>query len=262
MRITRVALLLISVVITTTGCLPGAAAQNKDLAEMKRRLAVVEQATVSNQSEQSLEKRLETQSGILADLRAEVDALRFELQRLTGKYEDAVHQREQLHDLMTMIRSELELKVTHLEEKLAAIKAPPVPKETAPVAPESANAGAVEQYKAALKSIQKEGRFKEGRKGLQLFLRDHPKHELAVNAVYWIGEAYYGEKRFEKAILQFQDVIQKYPKHAKAPAAMLKQGLAFGALGDKKMQKTLLVKVGESYPKSSEAKKAKELLKE
>ena len=120
---------------------------------------------------------------------------------------------------------------------------------------------AKDNYETALSLIQKDNKFAEGRKGLQQFLRDHPKHELAVNAIYWIGEAYYGEKQYEKAILQFQDVIQKYAKHAKAPAAMYKQGLAFGALGDKGMEKTLLQKVVSEYPKSAEAKKAGELLK-
>ena len=122
-------------------------------------------------------------------------------------------------------------------------------------------AAAKQQYAAALKLIQKERRFADGRKALQRFMRDHPKHELTVNAIYWIGEAYYGEKQYEKAILQFQDVIQKFSTHAKAPAAMLKQGLAFGALGEQATEIALLKKVVAQYPKSPEGKKAKELLK-
>lgn len=251
---------LMLVAIVTAGCLPSTAAQSSDLEEMKRRLAIVEQATVSSQSEQSLDKRLEAQGKRLADLQAEVDALRFDLQRISGQYEDAAHQRDQLHELLTMMRSELELKVARLEEKLAGqtVAPPVVPVVVTKGQPES---GASEQYDAALQLIQKENRFADGRKGLQRFLQEYPKHELVVNATYWIGEAYYGEKQYEKAILQFQDVIQKYPKHAKAPAAILKQGLAFGMLGEKATEKALLQKVVAEYPKSSEAKKAEELLK-
>ncbi|MBE0501313.1 MAG: tol-pal system protein YbgF [Desulfuromonadales bacterium] len=255
-------LFLVLLTSVVTGCLQSPVAQRNDLEEMKRRLALVEQATISSQPEQSLNKRLEEQAGRLADLRAEVDALRFELQRLSGRYEEGVHERKQLHELLTMIRSEQELKLARIEERLAA--------QTTAVPPLNAGGqrgsaepgtGAEEQYEKALQLIQNENRFSDGRKALQLFLRDYPQHELAVNAIYWIGEAYYGEKQYEKAILQFQDVIHKFSKHTKASAAMFKQGLAFGALGDKGMEKTLLQKVVSEYPQSAEAKKAKTLLK-
>ena len=257
----RFAYPLMLVAFVAAGCLPSSAGQSSDLEEMKRRLAVVEQATVSSQSDQSLDKRLEEQGRRMADLQAEVDALRVELQRVTGLNDEAAHQREQLHDLMTMMRGELELKVTRLEEQLAIQTTTLTPVVPVPVPEGQSAAGAKEQYSVALKLIQQDKRYAEGRKGLQLFLREHPKHELAVNAIYWIGEAYYGEKQYEKAILQFQDVIQKFSKHAKAPAAMLKQGLAFGALGEKSTEKALLQKVVATYPKSPEAKKAEALLK-
>ena len=41
---------------------------------------------------------------------------------------------------------------------------------------------------------------------------------------------------------------------------MLKQGLAFGALGEKATENALLKKVVSGYPKSPEAKIAKEML--
>ena len=246
------------VTFAVAGCL-GTTAKSSDLEEMKRRLAVVEQATVSSSSDQSLDKRLEAQSGILADLQAEVDALHVALQRVTGLNEEATHQRDELHQLLTMMRSEQELKNAHFEERLIAMTAASA--VVVPITKEQSTAEAKDQYDAALKLIQKDKQFADGRKALQRFLSDHPKHKLTVNAIYWIGEAYYGEKQYEKAILQFQDVIQKFAKHAKAPAAMLKQGLAFGALGEKATENALLKKVVAEYPKSPEAKKAKELLK-
>lgn len=258
MRNIQFAFVLIMVSFIVAGCLPGTVAQSSDVEEIKRRLAVVEQATVSSESDQSLDKRLEAQSGRLADLQAEVDSLHVQLQRMTGLYEDAAQQRKELHQLLTMMRSELELKNAHMEERLLALAVAPA--VVAPVTKAQPTADAKKQYEAALALIQKDKKFTDGRKQMQLFLRDHPNHELTVNAIYWIGEAYFGEKQYEKAILQFQDVIQKFPKHAKAPAAMLKQGLAFGALGEKATENALLKKVVSGYPKSPEAKIAKEML--
>jgi tol-pal system protein YbgF len=97
---------------------------------------------------------------------------------------------------------------------------------------------------------------------METFLKRYPGHELAVNATYWVGEAYFGEKKYENAILQFQEVVQKHGSHPKAAAALLKQGLAFKALGDDKNARVILRQVVERFPKTEEAKKASERLGE
>ena len=53
-------------------------------------------------------------------------------------------------------------------------------------------------------------------------IQNHPKSSNADNAQFWIGETYYKEKWYEKAILEYQKVIEKYPSGNKAPAALLK----------------------------------------
>jgi TolA-binding protein len=65
----------------------------------------------------------------------------------------------------------------------------------------------------------------------------------------------------EKAIVSFQEVIDKYPKSEKAPRALLRQAEAFGDLGDKKSSTTLLKRVIELYPKTDEARIAERLLR-
>ena len=63
-------------------------------------------------------------------------------------------------------------------------------------------------------------------------------------------------KNYEKAILQFQEVVDRFPKSDKAAKAMLRQAEAFGNLGDKKSSTTLLKRVVELFPKSEEARLA------
>ena len=94
------------------------------------------------------------------------------------------------------------------------------------------------------------------------FLEQYPRHDLSANAHYWIGETYYSEKNYEPAILAFQEVIKNFPTKDKVPAAMLKQAMAFNAINDTKSATYVLKKLGEAFPKSDEAIKAKELLKE
>jgi tol-pal system protein YbgF len=135
-----------------------------------------------------------------------------------------------------------------------AVTAPPVAKldGTAP-APETL-------YERGLEKIQKKGEYGQGRQILGDFVQKNPQSPLAVNAMYWIGEAYYGEKKFESAILQYQDVIERYGNHPKVAAALFKQGMAFYALGDVKNSRVIIRKLMETFPHSEEAKRAKDLL--
>ncbi len=92
-------------------------------------------------------------------------------------------------------------------------------------------------------------------------LKLYPKSPQADNAQFWLGETYYREKWYEKAILEYQKVIEKYPKGNKVPASLLKQGLAFHSLGDKANTRLILTELIKKYPKSNEAKIAKQKLK-
>jgi TolA-binding protein len=60
-------------------------------------------------------------------------------------------------------------------------------------------------------------------------------------------------KNYEKAILSFQELVDKYPKSEKVPRALLAQADAFNAVKDKKSSMTVLKKVIELFPKSEEA---------
>ncbi len=250
--------LLLSFVLTGVSSADAASRVERDLEELKRRLEVVEQSTVGKGTNRmaTLEERQETTTRTQAEQQAELDTMRVEFQKLQGAFDELEYTRKELHDLINMVRSEMELKFSAIEAKLAKLENRPA--IVAPVNAPEVNPAA--EYEAALKLIQKDGEFSHGRKGLQAFLKKHPDHELAVNATYWVGEAYYGEKKFENAILQFQDVLKKYPQHNKAASAQLKQALAFQALGDKETATVLLKKVVKNYPDSPEATKAQERL--
>jgi len=96
---------------------------------------------------------------------------------------------------------------------------------------------------------------------LAKFLKRFPTAKNADNAQFWIGETYYREKWYEKAILEYQKVIEKYPKGNKVPASLLKQGLAFYSIGDKANARLIMNELIAKYPHSREAKIARKKLK-
>jgi tol-pal system protein YbgF len=143
-----------------------------------------------------------------------------------------------------------QLTLEELTKKVAELSQP---KEIVPT-PDSTYMKGLDTFKA--------GDMPAAREIFTKFLEQYPQHDLAANAHYWIGETHYSEKSYEPAILAFQDVIKNFPTKDKVPAAMLKQAMAFNAINDSKSAKYVLKKLGEVFPKSDEASKAKELLKE
>jgi tol-pal system protein YbgF len=235
----------------------------RDLNEMKRRLADVERTTVTlrqNHSGQAgeVQGRVENIGRTQADLQASLDALRVELQAMSGRVEDTRREGEGVREELTLVRDDLSLKIGALENRLSAVEKGQARTSAQPAAQAETPQMA---YDRGVALIQK-NQFAQGREVLEAFLNANPSGSLAVNAMYWIGEAYYGEKRYENAILQFQDVIQKHGDHPKAASALLKQGITFDTLGDERNGRVILNRLVETFPMSEEAKKAKERLAE
>jgi len=114
-------------------------------------------------------------------------------------------------------------------------------------------------YKDAYEAYHK-GDLEGARRKFEAFLKQYPNTELSDNAQYWIGETYYLKKDYERAILEYEKAIVKYPEGDKIPAALFKQALAFLELGDKTNAKNLLKRVIEKYPQSDQAETAKKKL--
>ncbi|MBI3814476.1 MAG: tol-pal system protein YbgF [Nitrospinae bacterium] len=105
------------------------------------------------------------------------------------------------------------------------------------------------------------GEYDKAVSAFQIFLDKHPKHELADNSQYWIGECYYAKKDYNTAIFEFRKVADKYPKGNKTPDALLKIGYAYHELGDKKSALKELNNLIKKFPKIAVAKLAKEKIK-
>ncbi len=81
------------------------------------------------------------------------------------------------------------------------------------------------------------------------FLQNFPNDALADNAQYWIGECYYSQKMFDRAISEFKKT-ENYPDGNKVPDAYLKIYYSYNELGKKEeanqWKKLLLEKFGNS----------------
>jgi tol-pal system protein YbgF len=84
-----------------------------------------------------------------------------------------------------------------------------------------------------------------------------PRHDLAPNARYWLGECYYSLGRYKDALAEFNGVLRYYPGSTKAPDAMFKMAYCYSALNDGPAAMNTMRELLERYPKSPAAKMVK-----
>ncbi len=144
-----------------------------------------------------------------------------------------------------------------ISKQMEVEKSPPTKEVPADV--KGVSTGIGDLYKDAYETFQK-GNLEAARRKFEAFLKQYPNTELSDNAQFWVGETYYLKKDFEKAILEYEKAIAKYPEGDKIPAALFKQALAFLELGDKTNARILLKRVIERYPHSEQAEMAKKRL--
>ena len=111
-------------------------------------------------------------------------------------------------------------------------------------------------YNACYK-LFKDGQYAKARSEFQKFLKQHPKTTYSDNALFWIGETWYIEEKYEKAIVEYEKVIKGFPTGDKVPDALLKQGMSFQKLGDKASAKIVYQQIMNKYPQTNQAKAAR-----
>lgn len=244
----------------------------QDMDELKTRLFQTEKELrgVRTEAREGVELSLKGIQGDVdairkgvADLQVQDDALKVEQQVLAGKLDDLRNLAQKPADDVALLKDDLEHRLTPVTEKLQKVENElnELKRQVTEAKTQEVERTPEGLYQKSLEAF-KSSDLPKARAMFQRFLELYPKHELAANARYWIGETYYSEKNFEQAILEFQEVIKNFPGSDKVPAAMLKQGMAFREIDDLKSSRFVLKKLIDDYPDSPEAKKAGERLKE
>jgi tol-pal system protein YbgF len=261
-------LIFLAVVFAVAGC-----ATSSDLKmvrselnqQMEEKVVAVDTriATLQKEQEKNTETLVSLRKG-QANASADFTELRDQVQQLRGEVETLKKEtsRDTNKDDKEKIDSLL-LKINFIENFLEISK-----KDSASDIDSSASAkdpsgkqGKAAIYAAAYQTF-KNGNYLKAREAFQGFLAAYPAGEYSDNAQFWIGECYFFEKKYEKAILEYEKVTKKFPSSNKVPYALLKQGISFHNLGDKASAKLLLQQVIKDYPNTSQARIARTKLQE
>jgi tol-pal system protein YbgF len=97
---------------------------------------------------------------------------------------------------------------------------------------------------------------------LNTFASTHKDSALSDNALYWAARCYALRGDQNQAVSKFYDVVTRYPKGDKAPAALWAQGSLFVEMGDSPDARLAFSKLIRDYPSSEEASRARQKLTE
>lgn len=175
---------------------------------------------------------------------------------LRGQMETYLHQLEEL-------RTQLQTEQAQTEQKLIQMMGPEAVKAwearkklddlERPTEPRAYFSLAASKARAADPAV--------ARKLYDEFLQKWPKHELAGEAHFGLGELFYKDDRCREALGEYLKVLQGYPKTKSAPDAYLHSADCFGKLKMNAEAKQTLEELVKKYPTSNAAKLARTKLK-
>jgi len=136
---------------------------------------------------------------------------------------------------------------------------PPAEQKAPPVTPTSLSPQEV--YNTAYADYLK-GNFDLATDGFKIYRDNFPDSPLADNAIYWIGECLFSQRKFGEAVDEFNNLILNYPQGDKIAAAYLKKGLSLAELKRKDEALVVFKLLISKYPLEEEARIAQEKIKE
>jgi len=205
------------------------------LNDLDQRTARIERV-VSNQS--------------LLELAQRVDSLQGEVRVLRGRIEELENTNESLRKQQRDLYADLERRIAQA----------PAAGGGAGAAAGGGGAGSEQAAYAQALDALKSGKYPAAIVGFHEFLTSYPKGELADNAQYWLGEAYYASRDFQSAAAAFRAVVDQWPDSRKAPDALLKLGFSQYELKHYADARASLTDVTRRFPDSDAAKRAAERL--
>ncbi len=223
-------------------------------------------STEVQQVNQKMARQTEDLLKSYADLTARVGEGDEKLQSVVGQIEQTNYRLDRVAQQLTQMQSELA--ATNAQRGVvppAASTPPPSAGGTPAGGSVTVDAGLdpredpIEVYQSAYRDYQR-GNYDLARQGFDDFVKANPQSDLADNAMYWIGETYFAQKKQRDAISMFDRVINEYPRSDKVPAALLKKGLAYIEMGEKAQGIVQLQYVIHEHPTSREATLARQRL--
>ena len=115
------------------------------------------------------------------------------------------------------------------------------------------------EYQKAFDLI-KSGEYFAAEEALSIFIDLYSDTEFIEDAIYWLGESFYSQKKYNKALKEFDKITKEHPDSEKLVEAILKTGFTQFELQDIEKSIKTLNQLIKSYPDSSASRLARDKL--
>lgn len=234
-------------------------------ADAQRRPSISDRVT-------ALEQQANAPSPALELLR-QIEEMRGEIRSLRAQVEEMQHQGEQAANSARTRYLDVDARLQRLEnmsqppEVLVDENGNASAADSTPAAGQAAAAPAApatpeerSSYEAALAALRA-GQYADAARLFTMFLDKYPNGPYAPNAVYWLGESYYVTGNYALALDEFKALVQRWPRHDKAPGGLLKVGLSQIGLKQNAEGRRTLEMVAQQYPGTDAARTAQQRLR-
>lgn len=208
---------------------------------------------------EKLERDFETVRAMSAEQTSDINALTEELRRLRGITEEIQYgHKSGSGDLASLQRNVQDLRRRVPPPALV----PTIALEGDEMIAQSV-AGEVGRNFSNGLTFLREGNYASAGTSMQVFYESVVQDpNLAPRALFWQGIAAEGRGDFPRAMAYYNEVGTLFPRHERAPLALLRQGSVFVRLKDFETAKLSFQKLIATYPGTSEATQAQEKLKD
>ncbi len=221
--------------------------------ELRKEVATRNQIT---EVENDLKQRIDGVTASNADLKADIDSLTRQVERLQAKLDETNFELSQLTQQIKATNLELQAVRAAAEQAQSSRPSPTAPRPTARLDetdPKTLYDTAYDDYLA--------GNYDLAILGFSRYLEHHGETDLADNAAYWLGECYYHQGQYQRAVRQFAAVLA-FPGSDRTASAQIKKGYAHLELGQRDKGVADLTRVACDFAGTDEALLATQRLKE
>jgi len=185
----------------------------------------------------------------LLDLNSQIELQRADNAKLRGQIEQLARDVAELQRKQTDMQQGVDERIRKVEPQKVTVD----DKEFS-VEPDEKR-----QYDEALAAFRK-GEFDKSAGGFAALLKRYPGTGYRDSALFWTGNAQYGQRAYKEAIASFRALVTASPASPRAPEALLAIANCQAELKDVKGARKTIDELVKAYPKSEAAQAGKERL--
>ena len=181
---------------------------------------------------------------------------------LTGQVEQLQNTNQQLKQQLDKMQADYDFRLDQIEKgkggggprPTGPTSAPPPPPNTSAALSPAGGAQGDHLYNEAFKLLQ-DGDYAGAERSFKAFVQANPKHPLAGNAQYWLGETYYARRDYQNAMVSFAEGYKVYKASPKGPDNLLKLGITLAVLNKKQEACAVFQRFNQDYPRATDLQK-------